>query len=108
VKRTFIPAVATVMVVVAMARMPYGYYILLRLGLCAACVYYAFRAGQLRALGHRFALGALAVLYNPIVPVHLGSKGLWTVVNIGTVFYFWLLESREVTVPLKDERGSEP
>jgi len=80
------------MVVLALARMPYGYYMLVRLGFCVACIYYAFQARPPIAVGHRFALGGLAVLYNPLAPVHLGSKGLWIAVNIATVAYFWFLD----------------
>ena len=93
-KRAMIPAVATVVVLIALARMPYGYYMLLRLALCVACVYYGWQACPPLAVGHRFALGGLAVLYNPLIPVHLGGKWTWTVVNIATVLYFWFIESR--------------
>jgi len=34
--------------------------------------------------------GALAVLYNPIIPVHLYEKEIWMIVNLVTaaVFFF--------------------
>lgn len=106
-KRTLIPTVATIMVLVALARLPYGYYMLLRLGLCVACVYYFSQARPPIAPGHQFALGGLAILYNPVIPVHLGSKPLWTVVNIATVAYFWFLEGRGPTPPSKSGPGGE-
>ena len=91
-KRYWVPAIATLMVLLALMRMPYGYYTLLRLGLCAVCVYYISQFRPPLTPGHRVALGALAVLYNPIIPVHLGSKGLWTFVNTATILYFWFVE----------------
>ncbi len=72
--------------------MPYGYYMLLRLALCAAGVYYIVQFRPPLEAGHRFALGALAILYNPLIPVHLRSKGLWTLVDAATVAYFWVVE----------------
>ena len=39
-----------------------------------------------------FAL--LAILYNPVIPVYLHDKGLWTVVNASTAFAFvWAYRS---------------
>lgn len=105
-KRTLIPAVAALMVLVALARVPYGYYVLLRLGLCIACIYYISQGGPAVGVGHRFVLGGLAVLYNPVFPVHLGSKPLWTLVNVATVVYFWFLESRLSSTPLRRGPGS--
>jgi hypothetical protein len=34
------------------------------------------------------------VLHNPIAPVELGSKPLWSIINIGTVLWFWMLDRR--------------
>ena len=33
--------------------------------------------------------GFFAVLYNPIIPIHLGAKGLWIAVNIITAGVFF-------------------
>ena len=101
-KRAFIPWLTTLMVALALARLPYGYYMLLRLVLCAACIYYLGQASRLLASGHSLTLGAAAVLYNPLIPVHLGSKPLWTVINVATVLYFWFVEHRlQRTSPVK-------
>jgi hypothetical protein len=34
------------------------------------------------------------VLYNPIAPIELGSKPLWSIITIGTVVWFFLLSRR--------------
>lgn len=44
--------------------------------------------------GDKWVLGGLAVLYNPIVSVHLGDKELWSILNIATVIYFWVVRMR--------------
>ena len=90
-RRFWIPLAATLMSLVALGRMPYGYYMLLRVSLCVVCVYYLVQTRPELSSGHRVALGGLAVLYNPVLPVHLASKPLWSLVNLGTVIYFWVL-----------------
>lgn len=79
-KLPLIAAVATLMVLLALARKPHRYYMLLRLGLCVGCVYYISRRRSPLAVGRRFAPGALAILY------------------------FWVIESRGAPAPL----GSGP
>jgi hypothetical protein len=80
----------TLMTLVALGPMPYGYYMLLRVFLSLVCVYYLVQSGSELSSGHRVALGGLAMLYNPVLPVHLGSKALWSLMNLGTVVYLWV------------------
>lgn len=95
---------ATIGVAVALLRMPYGYYMLLRFGLCAASVFYIVRQLKVRFSGVVVVLVGLVVLYNPVWPVHLGRKELWTLINIGTVALFWMLVSRP-TIGGKERAG---
>ena len=79
------------MSLVALGRMPYGYYMLLRVSLYAACGYYLLQTRPKLSSGHRVAPAGLAVLCNPVLPVHLASKPLWSLVNLATVIYLWVL-----------------
>jgi low temperature requirement protein LtrA len=83
----------TLMMVVGLGDMSYGYYTLLRLVTCGVAVFLAFGAGL--APGHqlRWVLMGVAVVYNPVLPVHLGEKELWSVVNAVTVILFWMAVS---------------
>ena len=63
---------------------PYGYYILLRWVCCAVFAYVAFQALSQEKQGWAWVLGITAVVYNPIVQVHL-TRGIWSVVNIITI-----------------------
>lgn len=81
-------------VVVALGPLPYGYYLLLRLWCCGVSIVFASRLTPPWAPPHGWVLGGLAVLYNPLLPVALGSKSLWTVVNVATVAYLWALAGR--------------
>lgn len=63
---------------------PYGYYMLLRIAICAICAFLAFRAYEIGNDRWVWILGVTAVVYNPIVRIHL-TREIWSVVNITTV-----------------------
>jgi len=69
--------------------MPYGYYNILRIVVCISAVFMAVRAmksekGQLVP----WLFGGLALLYNPVLPVHLNEKAIWMMVNAVTAVLF--------------------
>ena len=53
--------------------MPYGYYMLSRLVVCGCAIYYAVQFGNQKETALIWVFGFLAVLYNPIIPIHLGT-----------------------------------
>ena len=63
---------------------PYEYYNLLRLICCSAYSYLAFQALKQENERWVWILGTTAVLYNPIIPIHL-TRGIWSVINIVTI-----------------------
>jgi hypothetical protein len=62
-----------VVVALATARLPYGYYTFTRLVVCGAAILFAFTSWNERPMGQAFAvvLVLLALLFNPIKPVYL-------------------------------------
>ena len=64
-----------------------GYYMLLRVITSAVCVYSAVK---FKMEWTRWIFGVFAVLYNPILPVHLGEKDLWAIINLATVVFLWI------------------
>ena len=72
--------------------LPYDYYVLLRLFLCGLSLYFLTRPGVRES--EKWVLAGLALLYNPIVPIGLGSKVVWSIINIATVAWFWTLNRR--------------
>ena len=75
--------------------LPYEYFQLLRLVVCGAACYYAFSLKQ--HPGWLWTMVAVAVLFNPLLPVML-SRGTWQVIDLaaGVVFLasiptFWKL-----------------
>lgn len=87
----FLPVltVSTISVLIALGDMPYGYYVLLRLLLCGVSVILLSATRTPLQDWQRWLLGGAAILYNPFVPVELGDKEIWTVLNIGTIALFW-------------------
>lgn len=63
---------------------PYGYYILLRFMLCGTCAYLAFHASEIKSDKWVWILGVTAVIYNPILRIHL-TREIWSVINIATI-----------------------
>lgn len=84
--------VPAAMMVVAMATLPYGYYKLLRVVSCGAAAFLAYRSYKIGMQGWAVVLAGIAVIYNPLVPLHLG-RAVWTFVNPVTAavlgIHFW-------------------
>ena len=81
--RKYAPLVGCILALLlaAFSRWPYGFYVLLRLGVCAVSVYWAVEMFKQKQTVWTWALGANAVLFNPVLPVHMARSG-WEVVNL--------------------------
>jgi len=62
----------------------YGYYILLRCVCCGVFAYLAIKALAQDKAGWVWVLGVAAVVYNPIIRIHL-TRDIWSVVNVVTI-----------------------
>ncbi len=82
--------VATAAVVLGLLDMPYGFYMLLRCTICLAGAVGFAAACRKGDLPWSWGYGALAILYNPVLPVHLGAKNLWVLVNAATLIFVWV------------------
>lgn len=101
--RGIIALVTSVAVVIGFGDMPYGYYNLLRLLICGFSLFLLLGDTPLRVAWQRWLTGALAVLYNPLIPIHIGDKNIWIVLNVLTAAWFWFLALRSRT-----EEGDSP
>jgi hypothetical protein len=80
-KPTPIPLyIAIAALLVALLDMPYGYYILLRVAVCAVAVYVALNTRD----AAQWAAWAAAVVYNPVFRLPLG-RPVWVTVNVATI-----------------------
>lgn len=72
------------LLLLALARLPYGYYQFLRLIVCAVSAYTAYLAFTLpNRQVWMWGFGAVALLFNPVAPVYL-SKGTWAYIDVAT------------------------
>jgi len=85
-KRIWIPQlISIVMLLWALnPENPYGYYILLRWVVCGAFSFLAVQAINRGKQGWLYVFGITALIYNPIVRVHL-TREIWSVVNVVTI-----------------------
>ena len=75
--------IASVMLLVGAASLPYGYYTLLRLVATCVFIWAAFIAYDRSHKSLPWVYGVLAVLFNPILKIHL-PKDLWAVIDVGS------------------------
>jgi len=80
-------AVASVLLLVALARLPYAYYILLRFAVCMVNVIFAYYIYFENKVGFVWVSAIIAALYNPFFPIYL-TRDIWRVLNLLTVVYF--------------------
>ena len=74
--------VAATLLLWALARHPYGYYTLLRFVVCGVTAYGAYLAVGFKKAGWAWVLGCVAVLFNPVIPLHL-NREIWSFIDIG-------------------------
>lgn len=64
---------------------PYGFYVFMRFIICGVTCYLAVKAHDKNNDSWMYILGGLALLYNPVVRIHL-DRELWSIINIITIF----------------------
>ena len=78
---------AAILLLVALGRLPYGYYIFMRwliTIIAGICSYDAWKKGKTSWV---WAFVAIVVLFNPILPIYL-SKEVWTPIDIISAIVF--------------------
>ncbi len=73
------------LLLLALLPWPYGYYTFLRLAVFSLAAWFAYEQWKLDDAVSKWvvALGVLALLYNPLLPIHL-SREIWGVLNIAS------------------------
>src|SRR3972149_5625390 len=87
----FIPCVIAATVLLgALGRWPYGYYQLLRWITCGAAVFVAICSYGWQKIWLVWLFGFVAVLFNPLVPIHL-SREVWQPIDVicSMLFISW-------------------
>lgn len=68
---------------------PYGYYIFLRWLIFISSIVMASGFNKARLTGWVFVFGALAFLFNPILPIYL-NKSSWVAIDLIAAMFFFL------------------
>lgn len=78
--------------------MPGEYYMLVRIFFCGLSIYFLTKPAGVRDV-EKWVLAGVAVLYNPLVPIEVGSRAVWNLLSIATVVYFQMLNRRAAGSP---------
>lgn len=74
-----------------LALLPFAYssYVLIRLVFFIAVLWCGWQIylGDQRIKNIHFVIAGLAILYNPLFLVHLGSKAIWLIINLCTSYF---------------------
>jgi len=79
--------IAILALLLALFPMPYGYYTLLRIIICGVAIWTSVIAYTLKKLWAVWLFGFIAVLFNPLIPIHL-DRELWAMLDILTAGIF--------------------
>lgn len=71
------------MLFIGAAPLPYGFYMLLRLVATGVFIWAACVAYERKSEALPWVYGVLALLFNPLIKIHL-PKELWAIVDIGS------------------------
>ena len=91
------PAItAIVFLILSFLDWPYGYYTFMKFIVTGSTIYYAYYIyEQLKKQDFWFwILVGIAILFNPIVPIHLGDKDLWSLIDIVVIVFLVSLMSK--------------
>ncbi len=85
--------IAAAMLFVGAAPLPYGYYMFLRIVATGVFVWAAFVTYERGDKSLPWVYGILAILFNPLIKVHL-PKELWAVVDVGVGIFLLVTSSK--------------
>lgn len=74
---------AIVLLLWALADHPYGYYTILRIAVCGVAAYGAYFSKEQKKKEWVWIMGAIAVVFNPIIPIH-ADKASWGVIDVAS------------------------
>ncbi len=94
-------AIAALMLFGALGQWPYGYYQLLRFVVCGISISIAFLAYRWQKLWATWLFGFMAVLFNPLIPIHL-PREVWQLIDVTCAFLFIAIAST-LRKPTKDK-----
>lgn len=98
---------AIVVLIITIFPLSYPLYYLGKIPVCLAAAYYCYndyKKGQRQSKRFWIFLG-IAIIYNPLIPLHLFFSILWILVDIVTAIYFYRFIKIASTEHLRDNTG---
>ena len=85
-----VPAIISILMLLAGIPkfFPYGYYTLLRLVVCGTGIYIAVFSFEEERKFIAFLAAFVAILFNPLIPIHL-KKEDWVIIDLITAIFFF-------------------
>lgn len=85
-----------ILLLLAILPLPYGYYTLLRLVVCLTAAFLAWFSYKAQKVSWMWVMGFIALIFNPLIPLHLGRE-LWFIIDliVAVVFGIFLLKFRK-------------
>ena len=80
-------AAAAIMLLGALGGWPYSYFVLLRWVVCIAAIFVTYKASEWNHQWALWSFGFLAILFNPLMPIHL-TRELWKPIDIASAVMF--------------------
>jgi hypothetical protein len=102
-KTGFIPAAlaAGFLLLAVSSHWPYSFYVLMRLTVCAISIYLTHKSFGAGRTVWVWVLGAVAVLFNPVLPMRM-HRSDWSTLDLiaASIFVLWVITSL-----LRDRNG---
>lgn len=74
--------------VLAMADLPIGYYMFLRIIVFISAILVIYREYEGEITGWVLAFGIIAILFNPLIPIYLHDRSIWAIIDITAAILF--------------------
>ena len=87
--QTLFPSLITsiLLIIAIFPIIEYKFYILLRWLVCFTAIFIAYFAYQEKKINWMWMMGIIAIVFNPIRPIHL-NKGIWQVIDFFAAVIF--------------------
>ena len=78
-----------ILLLIALGRLPYGYYVLMRWIVTPVFIYLAIQSYKAKREAWTWIFAVMAGLYNPLISVHLG-RDIWIIANVLSIIVILL------------------
>ena len=81
--------IAAGMLIFAIFDLPMGYYTILRICISIAAIISLLHYREIKDDNLMVCFGLILILFNPLIPIYLDNKGLWSIIDLVTAGIFY-------------------